>query len=174
MWTFLLTVACGSEEAGSDSLTDTATDLGEPSLYNWGDGVPTCNWFYAAGPLGGHALYIADIQLPQSDFDAGADVAYDRSLNAGEVELWFDDEATATRDLFICNDNEMALVGRQALVVSGRVVIDATATGPDELCGSPQTFDITWTLSELVTADGPVDDIGPNHGRAGFFGGCYG
>lgn len=181
--TWLLLLACASDPesdtAAGDTadLADTAASSGDTAvaeLWDWGDGIPSCNWFYAAGPLDEHSLYVADFALPEADFYAGVDVAYDRSLAAGEVVLWFDDAATDSAELFVCSDITPTIVGRRVEVVAGRLTLSAVATGPDPECGSPQTYAVSWSLTDLETAEGPTADLGPHDGIAGFFGGCYG
>ena len=145
-----------------------------PADWDWGDGLPACDWFFAAGPFDEHSLYVVTLALPTADFDAGVDVVYDRELGADEVVVWRDDAITDSGTLGTCNDIELSLQGRIVPVLTGHVQFDATATGPDEECGSPQTYDVTWMLSGLSSAEGAVGDIGPRTSRAGFFGGCYG
>ena len=174
--TFGLTCCSGDrEESGSEEAGVVGSGVVTwPEDWDWSDGLPGCNWFFAAGPYDDHSLYAVQLDLPMADFDAGVDVSYSRSLSANEVVVWRDDATSDTGILGTCNDIELSLVGRAVPVLTGNLQFDAMATGPDNVCGSPQTYDVTWTLSEMITQEGAVDDIGPLTSRAGFFGDCYG
>jgi hypothetical protein len=175
--TLELGCAAGTGVPGEESAApvDTAADLGTPNLGNWGDGPASCEWFYASGPVDEHAVYVLRVTLPDADFEAGVDVSYDQELEPGELTLWFDDAATDTDpELWQCSDLEGSLVGRRADATAGRLHADALSTGPDEVCGSQQTYEVTWKITDILTEAGAADDLGPYTGRAGYFGDCYG
>lgn len=138
-----------------------------------GHGRP-CEWLRALMIYDSHQAIQLALVLPMEDFEAGFDVSYDRALEPGELVLWDSDRAVDEEWFFACSDVEAHFVGVASPVVSGRVELTAVATGPDEVCGSPQTYAVTFSFFDLETADGGVPDIGPFTGTAGFFGDCYG
>ena len=163
----------GEDDSGSGS-PDPGSNVGSGQVDFFGDGNHFwCDWLYAAGSIDDHTLYIATFALPQSDFDAGLDVSYDRALGSGEVALWRDDGASDTSVFYLCNDWEAEIVGRLVPVTSGHLALDAISTGPDS-CGSPQSYSGSWTLTDLVTEDGEQPDIGPWTVHGAMDGGCYG